>query len=95
MKESVVVLATVVRAKLLPKVRRGKYNEIAKTILSARTVGSITGERVAKTLKNKVLAKDLNKLGVGRAETLLRVGMNLRLLNKHKKMMQQMGLLQC
>ena len=71
------------------------YIEIAKPLLSARTVGSIAVERVAKTLKNKVLAKDRNKLGVGRAETLLRVGMNLRLLNKHKKMMQQMGLLQC
>ena len=48
---------------------------------------------VPKPLKNKVMSKERNQLGVGRAEVLLRAGMNLRLLNKHKSMMQEMGLL--
>jgi hypothetical protein len=69
------------------------YLTIAKPLLSARTVGSIAVERVAKPLKNKVMSKERNQLGVGRAEVLLRAGMNLRLLNKHKSMMQEMGLL--
>ena len=69
------------------------YLTIAKPLLSAHTVGSIAVERVAKPLKNKV-SKERNSIGVGRAEVLLRAGMNLRLLNKHKSMMQEMGLLQ-
>ena len=70
------------------------YLTIAKPLLSAHTVGSIAVERVAKPLKNKVMSKERNSIGVGRAEVLLRAGMNLRLLNKHKSMMQEMGLLQ-
>ena len=51
-------------------------------------------ERVAKPLKNKVMSKERNSLGVGKAEILLRVGVNLRLLlNKHKNLILEMGVL--
>ena len=51
-------------------------------------------ERVAKPLKNKVMSKERNSLGVGKAEILLRVEVNLRLLlNKHKNLILEMGVL--
>ena len=49
-----------------------------------RTPGSITVERVAKPLKNKVLTKERNRLNTESAAVLLRAGINLRLLSNMK-----------
>ena len=50
-----------------------------------RSVGSISVERVAKPLKNKVLTKARNQLEDEKAELLLRVGLNLTFLAKANK----------
>ena len=60
------------------------YLKVAKPLLSIRTTGSITVERVAKPLKNKVMSKDRAGVTTGKAEVLLRAGINLRLLHKRK-----------
>ena len=49
------------------------------------TEGSISVERVAKPLKNKVLTKERNRLGTGRAELLLRAGLNLNFIRAAKQ----------
>ena len=53
---------------------------IAKQLMSIRTEGSISVERVAKPLKNKVWTNERNRLGPGNAAMMLRVGLNLRFL---------------
>jgi hypothetical protein len=60
------------------------YLKIGKPLLSIRTTGSITVERVAKPLKNKVLTKERNRLNTESAAVLLRAGINLRLLSNMK-----------
>jgi hypothetical protein len=53
---------------------------LIEPLLSLRTTGSITVERIAKPMKHKVLEKHRNRLGIPKAEMLLRVGLNLRAL---------------
>jgi hypothetical protein len=60
------------------------FHQILKPLLSMGTSGSITVERVAKPLKNYVLTKHRNKLGLERANMLLRLGLNLRFLAKQR-----------
>ncbi len=47
--------------------------------LSTKGTGSISVERVAKPLKNRVASKDRNRLSNDKRALLLRVGLNLRL----------------
>jgi hypothetical protein len=47
--------------------------------LSIKGTGSISVERVAKPLKNRVASKDRNRLSNDKRALLLRVGLNLRL----------------
>ena len=54
------------------------YTVLVEPLLSLRTTGSITVERIAKPMKHKVLEKHRNRLGIQKAEMLLRVGFNLR-----------------
>jgi len=53
-------------------------------LLSMRTTGSISVERVAKPLKNKVMTDTRANMKKGAAEVLLRAGLNLRLLRRLK-----------
>ena len=64
------------------------YKKIASLLLSMRTTGSISVERVAKPLKNKVMTDTRAKLNTGTAEVLLRAGLNLRLLRRLKETMR-------
>ena len=60
------------------------YTKIASLLLSMRTTGSISVERVAKPLKNKVMTDTRANMKKGAAEVLLRAGLNLRLLRRLK-----------
>ena len=62
---------------------------IAIPLASIRTEGSISVERVAKPLKNKVWSKERNKLGPEKAAVLLRAGLNLRFLHEAKQSLKQ------
>lgn len=53
-------------------------NTIAFPLMSARTSGSMSVERVAKPLKNNIFTVNRNRLGFYKASVLLRVGINLR-----------------
>ena len=53
-------------------------NTIAFPLMSARTSGSMSVERVAKPLKNNIFTVNRNRLGFHKASVLLRVGINLR-----------------
>lgn len=53
--------------------------KIATPLLSMKTTGSISVERAAKPLKNKVATNERNRLGTDKRSLLLRVGINLRL----------------
>jgi hypothetical protein len=53
-----------------------------KPLLSMGTSGSVSVERIAKPLKNYILNKHRNKLGLMRAHMCLQVGLNLRFLAK-------------
>jgi hypothetical protein len=52
---------------------------VAKPLLSIQTEGSISVERVAQPLKNKVATKVRNRLHTDKRTLLLRAGLNLRL----------------
>jgi hypothetical protein len=52
---------------------------LTKPLLSMRTTGSISVERAAKPLKNKVADKSRNRNSKDKLTVLLRVGLNLRL----------------
>ena len=58
------------------------FLEVAKLPLSVRITGSRTVKRVAKRLKNSILTSNCAKLGTGKAEMLLRAGLNLRFLQE-------------
>jgi hypothetical protein len=60
------------------------FTEGARTLLSIRITGSMTVERVAKPLKNKVMTKERAKLSSEKGSMLLRVGLNLRFLQAFK-----------
>jgi hypothetical protein len=64
------------------------YSVLAEPLLSLRTTGSITVERIAKPMKHKVLEKHRNRLGIVKAELLLRVGLNLRALMARSKVLK-------
>ena len=61
------------------------FVEIAKPLLSVSITGSMTVERVAKTLKHAVLTEDRAKMATGKSEMLLRCGLNLRFLHETKQ----------
>jgi hypothetical protein len=61
------------------------YAEVARPLLSIRVTGSMTVERVAKPLKNKVMTKERAKLSSPKGAMLLRVGLNLRFLQAFKE----------
>ena len=58
------------------------YDLVIEPLLSVRSTGSISVERVAKPLKNNVWSKLRSNLGQDKAEVCLRAGLNLRYLMK-------------
>ena len=58
---------------------------VANPLLSMKTTGSISVERAAKPLKNKLATKERNIMSTETMSTLLRVGLNLRLKAEHLK----------
>jgi hypothetical protein len=64
------------------------FHLILKPLLSMGTSGSVVVERAAKPLKNYVLSKHRNKLGLDRANTCLRIGLNLNFLAKKRGMLK-------
>ena len=71
---------------ILPKSQL--YTVLIEPLLSLRTTGSITVERIAKPMKHSVLEKHRNRLGIVKAELLLRVGLNLRALLARSKVLK-------
>jgi len=61
------------------------YKYCARNLMSLQSHGSITVERVAKPLKNAVWTKDRARADPGLACQLLRVGLNLRFLEKRSR----------
>ena len=53
------------------------YEKVIEPLLSVRSTGSITVERVAKPMKNDVLSKFRQRLGEEHAEMCMCAGMNL------------------
>ena len=62
------------------KKRSDMFKYIAKPLLSLRSTGSMSVERVAKPLKNSVWTMSRRRLGGQRAEMILRAGLNLNFL---------------
>ena len=60
------------------------FTEVARPLLSVRITGSMTVERVAKPLKNKIMTKERANLSSEKGAMLLRVGLNLRFLQSFK-----------
>ena len=60
------------------------FTEVARPLLSVRITGSMTVERVAKPLKNKIMTKERANLSSQKGAMLLRVGLNLRFLQSFK-----------
>ena len=60
------------------------YRKIAHPLLSLRSTGSITVERVAKPLKNSVYTKERRSMLGGKSTVLLRAGLNLNFLAQAK-----------
>jgi len=60
------------------------YQAVARPLLSVRVTGSMTVERVAKPLKNRVMTKERSRLSSEKSSMLLRVGLNLRFLQASK-----------
>ena len=67
------------------------YTLIGKPLMSLRTTGSMTVERVAKPLKNSVCTKSRRRLKPKVASILLRTGLNLRFLVESKMRMKLKG----
>ena len=61
------------------------YRHIARRVLSLPSVGSMAVERVAKPLKHMVMTHARSHTGSETASLLLRVGLNLRFLQKHRE----------
>lgn len=55
---------------------------VLKPLMSIRTTGSMSVERVAKPMKNSIVCRDRNRLTADKASMLLRVGKNLRYLHR-------------
>jgi hypothetical protein len=55
------------------------FNCVAKPLLPMKTTGSISVERAAKPLKNKIADKTRNRNSKDKRTVLLRCGLNLRL----------------
>ena len=60
------------------------YQAVARPLLSVRVTGSMTVERVAKPLNNRVMTKERSRLSSEKSSMLLRVGLNLRFLQASK-----------
>jgi len=58
-------------------------------LLSMRATGFISVERAAKPLKNYVWSKSCNRNEMEKSETLLHVGLNIRLLHQANKVMKK------
>ena len=64
------------------------YVHCAKKLLSMNTAGSIDVERMAKPLKNAVMAKTRCRAGLKYSEMLLRAGLNMRFLHESKTILK-------
>jgi len=64
------------------------YEKVIEPLLSVRSTGSITVERVAKPMKNDVLSKFRQRLGEEHAEMCMCAGMNLCFLMNSRAQIQ-------
>ena len=59
------------------------FSKIANPLLSMKTTGSVSVERAAKPLKNKLATNDRNRMDTNSRSLLLRVGINLQFKAAH------------